>query len=162
MRKLRNFFLISSFIFLLTTSNLFASSYKIETSRGPQTVEIPEGYTELEAFLEMSKLYLEERFDHEDLLSSVENLKTSYEQVKQEKSDLDNLYKDAIKDRDELSDLLSKESRPKFISPSIGISGTTNYTFSMDAGIILLEKIQISTILSGDPLAIGLRIGVIL
>jgi hypothetical protein len=161
MKKLRNFFLVFSFIFLLTVSNLFASSYEIETSRGPRIVEIPEGYTELEAFLEMSKLYLEERFDHEDLLNVVDDLKSNYTKVKQEKSDLDDLYKDAIKDRDDLSDLLSKKSKPKFVSPSVGISGLTNYTFSVDVGIVLLEKIQVSTILSGNPLAIGLRIGVI-
>lgn len=161
MKKLKTFFLICSILLTLSLGSIYSTEYTIETSRGPQLVVIPEGTSELEAFLRMSKLYLEERFDHEDLLESIDPLKKSIETYKDNYEKLDSLYKTAIKDRDDLLDLLKEKNKIKIVKPSFGISATLNETFSFDAGIILLEKVQVSTILS-YPYSIGIRIGVVL
>lgn len=161
MKKLKTFFLICSILLTLSIGSIYSAEYTIETSRGPQTAVIPEGSTELEAFLKMSELYLEERFDHEDLLDSIDPLKKSIDTYKDNYEKLDSLYKAAIKDRDDLLDLLKEKNKIKIVQPSFGVSASLNKTFSFDAGIIFLEKLQVSTILS-YPYSIGIRFGVIL
>ncbi len=162
MNKLRSFFLICSFLIGLTISNLFASSYVVETSRGPQVVEIPSGYTEVEAFLEMSKLYLEERFDLEDIQADVEVLLDSIEQYKRDVKKLDDDKNTLIADYKDLEKLYKKQNKLQIFQPSIML-GTQYSEDVMNAHVFiggtLFEKVSVHAMLS-YPLAIGIAVGV--
>lgn len=54
------------FTLLLFISSLHA--FTVPTSRGDVELAIPDGLTLEEAYVEMARLYLEERWDHEELL----------------------------------------------------------------------------------------------
>lgn len=58
--------LIFSLVFSLLLSVLGA--YTVPTSRGDIELTVPDGLTLEEAYIEMARLYLEERWDHEKLL----------------------------------------------------------------------------------------------
>ena len=161
MKKLRNSFLIFSIICVLFTGSVFAAEYQISTSKGEQRIVIPEGVSELEAFLEMSRLYLEERFDHEDLLTSVDSLEKTIERYRKENVELLDLYRDANKEKEELSDLYKTKSRVKTILPSFGMAYSFSNQFDFDFGVLLFEKFQVSTVIS-YPFEMGLRVGIIL
>lgn len=155
---MKNKKIICLLLMIVSLFSLSAKSYEIETSRGIQKVSIPKGYTIEDSFLEMSKLYLEERFDHEDLLEVSENLTLNINKYKKEIENLNFLYEKSIKENEQLKDLYKEKSKVKIVVPSFGISAISSKVFSFDAGIILFERFQITTVLS-YPLAFGLRFG---
>ena len=67
--------LIIGFILSLLGFGIHCETIEIETSKGPQELFVPETHEELrEAYIDMAKLYIEERFDHEDSLNQIEDL----------------------------------------------------------------------------------------
>jgi len=160
MKRLRSFFLICSLLSIFSFNTLAAESYLISTSKETDVkVSIPEGYTELEAFLEMSKLYLEERYDHQELLDSIEGLKETVEDYKQKNDELNAVVSELNTKNTELASLYKEKSRPSLFTPIAGLSVTTENTVSIDFGVNVLDKVDISTVIS-YPFAAGLRIGV--
>ena len=160
----RVFICICIFLFFSFVDVLTAKSYVIETSRGEQTVVIPDGYTEEQAFLEMSKLYLEERFDHEELLGQTENLLASIENYKSEVQNYMEKNTLLVKENDELVALYKKLSRVRLVTPRLALRGgfsldTEEPLIGVSAGVEVLEKLTIMTEVS-YPLSLGLQIGV--
>lgn len=167
MKKQRNFFLISKIIILLIVfsfSNLYAKDYYVDTSRGPQKVVIPEGVSEIDAFLTVSRLYLEERWDHEDLINDTDNLLKEIEEYKKSNDSLELLYKEAIEKGKEISDLYKEKSRTKLVSPELVLG--SSYVFkegtilmNLMIGAEFFEKFKVYTNI-GFPFSVGLSIGV--
>lgn len=170
MKKQRSFFpifrvFISIVIFLFfATESFFAKDYKIETSRGIQTVSIPDNYTTEEAFLEMSKLYLEERLDYEELLNQMDPLLSSLKSYEKQVEDLKLAYEDSLKKERELANLYKQASKVTLVAPSL-LTGVyyqfeeANLSASLSFGVSLLEKFHVYTTLS-YPISIGLQVGV--
>ncbi len=70
LKRLIFIILISLFSILL-----YSETIKISTSRGEKTLIIPDTYTELKiAYIDMAKLYVEERYDHDKTLKQLDNL----------------------------------------------------------------------------------------
>lgn len=156
--------LIVTLILCFLTLGVFAQSYEIETSRGMKVVQVPEGYTMEEAFLAVSKLYLEERFDHEDLIKEVEELPEKIDTYIEKNEILNQKNKELILEYENLDRLYRKELRPRVFTPflSLGyhfdIENNTN-NFHGAFGGFLFETISLQTIIS-YPLGIGVSIGV--
>lgn len=161
MRRLKTIFLICSFMFLLGMANLFAVEYTISTSRGPQVVVLPDGQDTLDAFLNMSQLYLEERFDHEDLLAASKKTRETLQVYLNKTQALTKLYEKALTDKSDLVALLEKKSKTQAVVPVFGLAASFDNTFSADFGVLIFEKFQLSTVVS-YPMAVGLRVGILL
>lgn len=170
MKKQRNFFpifriILCMLIFIFfSTEWIFTKNFQIETSRGLQIVSIPDGYTAEEAFLEMSKLYLEEKWDHEDLLEESKNLLLSIDSYKKKVDELEISYELVIADNKNLSDLYKKANRIRLVMPKLAIKGiysieNEEFSGALLLGIELFEKVDIVTEI-GYPFSIGLQIGI--
>ena len=87
-------------------------SFIINTSQGEKEVVIPEGMTPTEAFLEMAKLYWEERWDHEQTLKREQE---AYDQIDRLNVVIDDLQKEIEKLQEQLREterLLDKALKP--------------------------------------------------
>lgn len=133
---------------VLTLSPIFA--YTISTSKGDIEVNIPEGMTAEEAFCEMSKLYLEERWDHEELIEKSQALSKSIDSYISEINDLKSKNKNLISDYEKVIDLYSTATKTKMFSPYIGLSLESNiesnlFGVGISFGGILFEKVLLQT-----------------
>lgn len=161
MKKLRNFFLTFNLILILILIpvNLFSQEYKIETSRGEQTVQIPEGFTVEEAFLEMASLYLEERFDHENLIKATEDLEILLNEYIEDNFRLANsLLEHQNKSQAIIKTYESTAFKKRIVSPIFGVHIDTELKFRFDVGVELFELIQINGIYE-YPKSFGVRLG---
>ena len=132
----------------LMLSSVFA--YTISTSRGDIEVNIPEGMTAEEAFYEMSKLYLEERWDHEELIEKSQSLSESIDSYISEINELKNKNKNLISDYEKVIDLYSTAIKTKMFTPYIGLSLESDIESNLFGGGItfggvLFEKILVQT-----------------
>jgi hypothetical protein len=166
MKKLRiTFLIVNTVLMLLIVQDLFCQEYTINTSRGDIQVEVPENATLEEAFKTMSILYLEEKWDHEDLIEeseallekvtiyqeSVSSIQRDYDSLLQSYSDLNILYKEKAK---------ITFFKPEFIlSAGMTLMDEIPFTIGLQLGGELLEKFSIYTELR-YPLSIGLSLGV--
>lgn len=162
---------ISFLILFLVLFSLPAQFYQIETSRGVQTVEIPEGYSAEDAFLEMAKLYLEERFDHEDLIkeaglltASVKRYTEKVENLTSKNHSLLGDYKQLELLHDDLIRLYEKKIKARPFTPTLNLGyihniETNDSIFLGSAGGVLFEKISLQTTFT-YPFGVGVTIGV--
>lgn len=151
---------------LFVAHPVIAQSFQIETSRGIKTVQVPEGQTIEEAYQEVSKLYLEERWDHEDLIKANQDLLPQIDVVNSGTNDLAVLQDSSIQKSKELNTLYETKARPAFLRPLIAIGSNMNFftnDLSIDllAGVLILDKVEVSTKLS-YPLSFGIQLGVLL
>ena len=59
----------------LFSVSLFSEIIKIDTSKGKKTLIIPDTYNKLKiAYIDMAKLYVEERYDHEKTLAQLNDM----------------------------------------------------------------------------------------
>jgi len=148
---------------LFSTAPLSAQSFSIETSRGIKTLEVPENMTIDEAYIEMGTLYLEERFDHEDLIESTETLLEDIKSYEKSIFDLQTLYANTLVDYKDLNKLYKIAIKKKFIIPklSVGAGLDLNYKPTIDflLGISIFEKFDVYTKI-GYPFSLGIQIGV--
>jgi hypothetical protein len=171
MKKLKNSLRIYSLTIIilifssLCNGSLFAKELEIETSKGIIEIELPEDQSVEESFKEMAVLYLEERWDHEDLLKETELLLQEIKDYQSSVKQVQDLYEETLISYEELKKLYEKETRPDFLSPVLAFSLTIpfEYTFtgSVSFGILLMEKFQVNTIIS-YPLGLGLSLGLVL
>ena len=132
----------------LMLSPVFA--YTISTSRGDIEVNIPEGMTAEEAFCKMSKLYLEERWDHEDLIEKSQSLSESIDSYISEINELKNKNKNLISEYEKVIDLYSTAIKTKMFTPYIGLSLESDiesnlFGVGISFGGILFEKVLVQT-----------------
>lgn len=151
-------------VLVLVGVGLFANSYTIETSRGTQILELPEGYSFEEAFVEMAKLYLEERFDHEDILVVVNDLNLKVEYYMKRVDEL-NTKNNSLSERyANLNDLYKRKAEKDLFKPSMSLGYVLNMTnmsstYLLSFGGTVYNRISLHTILS-YPLGLGISIGV--
>ena len=155
---------LSISIFLLfSTAPLTAANRVIETSKGQKNVTIPEGMTLEDAFLRVSVLYLEEKWDHEDLIISSEDLLLDIKSYKDSISVLQDLNKTVQDQKDDLVILYEEKTKRAFITPKLGFGAeidlNNNLSFDLLIGASIFEKIDIYTKI-GYPLSFGVQIGV--
>jgi len=149
------------FLLLFIPSLVFSQTFIVDTSRGPQRVEIPEGYTATEAFREMAVLYLEERYDLEEALEIIDNLTSEVEEyiklVDRLQEEVDTLQRE----NEEYQVLLEDEMKPDFVkyvgSAGLGLTETSYYG-TASFGLQFLES-WFATIDASVPLRLGFSIG---
>lgn len=129
-------------------SPIFA--HTISTSRGDVEVNIPNGMTAEEAFYEMSKLYLEERWDHEELIEKSQDLSESIDAYISEINELKEKNKELISNYEKAMSLYSTATKVKVFKPYIGLNIESNLESELFGGGItfgglLFEKIIIQT-----------------
>ncbi len=156
MKKLLSIIFIVFFLFPL-------GAYEIETSKGIKTVTIPEDKTMEEAFLTMAKLYLEESYDHGELLEETEKLTEEIEKYKTLVQEKENLYIEQLENYNDLKKTYEKTLKPEGIIPSLNIGmqyslEDTSKHFHVQLGVILFERINFYTIVSYPP-SIGISLG---
>ena len=125
-------------------------SYTISTSRGSIEVNIPEGMTAEEAFYEMSKLYLEERWDHEDLIEKSQSLSESIDSYISEINELKSKNKNLISEYEKIIDLYSTTTKTKMFIPYVGLNLESDIESNLFGGGItfggmIFEKILVQT-----------------
>lgn len=163
--------LVGFLILFVMLFSLSAQSYKIETSRGTQTVEVPKGYTMEEAFIEMAKLYLEERFDHEDLIKETNALTISVRDYTERVEDLTNKnftllgnYKQLEVLHDDLIRLYEQVVKKTPFTPTLNLGYIYNIEnnesmFIGSLGGTIFERVSLQTIFT-YPFGVGISIGV--
>ncbi len=157
--------LLVGVLLLLTLSfSLPAWETTIQTSRGEQTLTLPEGMTFEEAYIHMAKMYLEERFDHEDLIISAQTLVKQVESFRHENQKLYDLYVQRGEQYKNLSSLYEEALRKRFIIPSMHIGalyGIEEQQVQVQGmfGVIVLERLSFHTLLQ-FPFAVGMSVGV--
>lgn len=153
-------------LFLLVSSLVYSDqTFFLETSKGVQKVVIPEGTSTIDAFKDMSLLYLEERFAHEKtiektieetnkLIKEIDDFVILVEDYESKQTDLQEKYDNLIKEYESADNLFS----PLFL---IGIKSNfidSEKSLKFSSGL-LFKKSLIGTIDLYYPLGIGLSIG---
>ena len=159
MRKL----LVFSLVFSLALGCLGA--YTVPTSRGDIELVVPTGYTLEEAYVEMARLYLEERWDHEELLAKADELTVQVDDYVRENESLRVQYNALLNDYARLAELLEEKNKLVPIQGILGIGATLSEKFSVMSptiriGAFIYEKILIETQLS-YPFSLGFSAGFI-
>lgn len=152
------------FIFCFFLFPLYSWSTTIETSRGEQTLTLPEGMSFEEAYVYMSKMYLEERFDHEDLLEEVDKLTQSIDSYIEKNQALREKNTNIQEQYEELSNLYEEEARTVFFTPTLQVGlqqnlGKNTIQGHFGLGGRIYETFHANLLVS-FPLSIGLMIGV--
>ena len=95
LKKLLSVLLLIFFVSFFT----YAETYMLPTSQGDKELYIPDDHEELrEAFIEMSSLYIEERFDHEKSLSQIDSLLKLHDDYKEYYTNLEKTTQKLIKE----------------------------------------------------------------
>lgn len=164
MKKLKIIFLIVNFlIFGLIMQDICSTSFEVETSKGIKTVRVPEGETLEEAFKTVSVLYLEEKWDHEELIEETENLIKDTEDYKEKVNLTTKEKENLLKDYEDLKKLYEKEKRVRLFTPSIIFGAGFNVikqtpTAQIMIGGDLFERFSVFTSVN-YPLSVGLNVG---
>lgn len=139
-------------------------SYDIETSAGTKTIVLPDGMTFEEAYIEMSKLYIEERLDHEALIVQTQDLIAKSKEFEEASVHLQTLQKELSDKNEELSNLYKKLNRvhPIYFMTTVGLSTNTfKEVDSIDVGFgIEFFEMWIAMIEVSYPWSFGAKIGV--
>lgn len=156
--------LVGLLIIFMTSLSLPAWETTIETSRGEQRLTLPEGMTFEEAYVQMAKMYLEERFDHEDLIISAQTLVKQVESFRHENLKLYDLYKEQQEQYKNLDSLYQEALRKRFIIPSMHLGALYDIEEQQVQvqgmfGVIVLERFSVHTLLQ-FPFAVGMSVGV--
>ena len=136
-------------ILLLFSAALFADTvYEIETSKGIQKVVVPEGYTELEVLLEVSKAYYELSYDFDELTEKAETLTKDVETYIQENQKLRTEYQQLDSDYQAIVEKLTKTSKPTIFKGLVGAGVgyyQTNIYPVLNLGAELFERFSLVT-----------------
>lgn len=168
MEKLRKIiiFLIMFVEVICITNTAFAkdNEFVVSGSFGTKTLIIPEGTTIEEAYVEMAKLYLEEKADNEKLISQLEDIIQKSNDYEVTSLKLKSLQEDLNEKNKELIKLYQEITKPVLFSPLIDFGITTSEFKKIDGmslglGVEILEKAMLSCVIS-YPFSIGIRAGV--
>lgn len=134
-------------ILILSIASLHA--FTVTTSRGDVEVVVPEGYTLEEAYIEISRLYLEERWDHEELLEETSLLTKELDVYIEENKQLRSQYNALITSYTKIDELYAELTK---VDPLRGtITGNASYdimsnnvNLAIAGGCSILEVLDIS------------------
>lgn len=154
---------------VLFLGNLYADRvYEIETSYGTEKVVVPEGYSDLDVLLEVSKAYYEQNKDLEEVQETLESLKKTSEDYVTEISNLKVKYEDLIGDYEVLVKRLEIKNSLDAVKGIIGV----NYSpykgqlgLGVSVGALLFNRITATLSASyfsyDSSLGVSLGIGVL-
>ena len=168
LKALRRFLIIAIIIVeCLCVSQVLSAegwSYDIETSQGTKTIVLPEGMTFEQAYIAMSKLYIEERIDHEALIAQTENLVLQAKEFEAASVKLKELQSELVAKEEEIASLYKKLNRihPVYFLFTGGVS--TNEFKAVDSidigfGAELFEYLVVIAEVS-YPWSLSLKAGV--
>ena len=122
---------------LCFTHFAFASdwSYTIETSVGPKTIILPEGKSFEEAYIEMAKLYIEEKADCDRLLKETEELTQQVKEYEASSIHLEELQVELIEKNEEINKLYAKISKGQQFNLVATAGLSVNNTFDKIVGM---------------------------
>ena len=115
--------LVFSLVFSLVLGCLGA--YVVPTSKGDIELTVPDGYTLEEAYIEMARLYLEERWDHEKLLEETSLLTKELNIYIEENKTLRTQYNNILMSYAKIDELYAELTKVKPISSVI--TGSMSY-----------------------------------
>lgn len=145
-------------LFMLFSNSVDAQeTHMLETSRGTIELLIPEGEDLRWGFIDMASLYIEERYDVDDLLEENDLLIGINEELQKR-------LEETEKELDETLNLLEKlknDNGPivqNNVSIGAALYGIQQISPQIGYGIILFDTVQIS-IFARYPFAIGLNVG---
>ena len=132
--------LIFSLVFSLVLGCLGA--YVVPTSKGDIELTVPDGYTLEEAYIEMARLYLEERWDHEKLLEESalltkeldiyieenKQLRAQYNKLLTSYTKIDELYTELTKVKP-MSNVITGNASYDMLNKGINLSVTGGWCF---------------------------------
>ena len=150
-------------ILILLLSHLPAVSFVIETSKGEKTLTVPEGLTLEEAYSEMARLYLEEKWAHEELIEQTNDLIEKSENYKTSSEEMTCLYQELLEKYDSLVASYEKKTKKTFFIPLISAGLGYNITqetmtYTAGFGIMIYEKMFFKTHIS-YPWEVRLEVG---
>lgn len=142
----------------------FAQSFQVQTSIGTKTLVVPDGMTIEDAYVEMAKLYIEERADHEKLISQTEDLVEKAKKYEEVSNELNNIKSDIIDKDNEIINLYKKLNQKRFLAPLFMLGVKTEGFKKVDgvsiaAGVEIFERASLFVEMS-YPWSIGLKAGV--
>lgn len=139
-------------------------TYTIQTSAGEKTLVLPEGMSFEEAYVEMAKLYIEERFDHEKLIEQTTELIAKSKEFEEISVKLQALQNELVQKNEEISNLYKKLNRvhPVYFLTTAGVS--TNAFAKIDSidlgfGLELFET-WVAVVEVSYPWCFGFKAGV--
>lgn len=132
--------LIFSLVFSLLLSMLGA--YTVPTSKGDIELTVPDGLTLEEAYIEMARLYLEERWDHEKLLEETalltkeldiyieenKQLRAQYNKLLTSYTKIDELYAELTKIKP-MSSIIIGNASYDMLNKGVSLSVTGGWCF---------------------------------
>ena len=151
---------------LLTVGALYAQDeWIISTSQGDKTLVVPEGMTLEEAYCQMAQLYWEERYDREELQSTVETLTIKAEDYMTANESLIQSQTELIQNYSDLSELYEEKLKtPWFrglLSVDLGWSIPSNQmNGTLYGGVLIKDRITLEAGL-GYPWEVHLKAGVV-
>lgn len=138
-------------ILILSIASLHA--FTVPTSRGDVELAIPDGLTLEEAYVEMARLYLEERWDHEELLEEASLLAKELDVYIEENKQLRSQYNALITSYTKIDELYAELTKVDPISSII--TGNASYdimskniNLTIAGGCSIFEVLDISAGLS--------------
>jgi len=140
-------------------------SQTIETSVGPKTLVLPEGMTFKEAYVEMAKLYLEEKADYEELIKQTEDLMQKSKDFEAVSLQLESLQDELSQKNAELNELYKKLNRTHPLNFLVTAGVSTDLTFSkltsmqVAFGVELFEG-WLLMLEAGYPLSFSFKTGI--
>lgn len=151
---------------MLMTCFLLAEEWVISTSQGDKTLVIPEGLTLEEAYCQMAQLYWEERYDREELQTTVVDLTEKAEAYISSNESLIETQTQLIQSYEDLSGLYEEKLKtPWFkglLSVDLGWSPVSNQlNGTLYGGVLIKERVTLEAGLS-YPLEVHLKAGVLI
>lgn len=153
--------LLTLLALLLVALNLWG--FTVPTSKGDVELTIPEHMSLEEAYVEMARLYLEERYDHEELIAATERQSTSVSSYIIANQELRKQYQSLLKDYNLLVESMQTEIKGNPLRGFLGIEVDFEEKFSIMkpsilVGCCLFERFLITTRFS-YPWSIGIGLG---
>ena len=138
--------------------------YEIQTSAGEKTLVLPEGMSFEEAYIEMAKLYIEERADHEKLIEQTAELVAKSKEFEEVSAKLKTLQDELVQKNEEISNLYRRLNRvhPVYFLTTAGISTDTFAKVSsidLGFGLELFESL-VAIVEVSYPWCFGFKAGV--
>lgn len=164
---LRVLFIIAAIMFLIANVAMASAVYTVPTSRGDVKMVIPDGVTIEQAYVGVAQLYLEERYDYEELRDSADQLITDVTDYQGQVAQLTLDYQNLSQAQTGLTTVLDAKVKTDWIQPlvflSIGSIGSVPIFngSSITIGVLAFEKIIVGTSVI-YPFSLGFTIGMVI
>ena len=133
---------ITLFLLIILLGIFSLGAYTVPTSKGDIELTVPDGYTLEEAYIEMARLYLEERWDHEKLLEETslltkelniyidenKTLRAQYNKLIMSYAKIDELYTELTKVKP-MSNVITGNASYDLVNRNVNLAVTGGWCF---------------------------------